>query len=119
MCTITVKFDGEYQGEPYVIDSYHYDDNIYIEDDSITKAREIKDPVKKILYMFLDSFSCGTKDELDESDYLVFYRICYDQIAELFGLTLEDVEKAISSLLSEGKVIVLAIDGYVNAYATV
>lgn len=116
MCTITVKFDGEYQGEPYVIDSYHYDYNIYIEEDSITKAREIKDPVQKLLYMFLDSCSCGTKDE---SDYLVFYRICYDQIAELFGLTLDDVEKAMSSLLSEGKVIVLAIDGYVNAYATV
>ena len=116
MCSITVKFDGEYEGEPYVIDSYHYDDNIDIEDDSITKARVIKDPVEKLIYMFLDSFSSGTTDE---SDYLVFYRICYDQIAELFGLTLEDVEKAMSSLLSEGKVIVLAIDGYVNAYATV
>lgn len=116
MRTLTVKFDGEYQGVPYVIDSFHYDDNIYIEEDSITKAREIKDPVQKLVYMFLDTFSYGTKDD---TDYLVFYRICYDQIAELFGLSLEDVEKAISSLLSEGKVIVLAIDGYVNAYATV
>ena len=118
MCTFTVKFDGEYQGVPYIIDSYHsdYDYNLYIEEDSIKNAREIKDPVKKLLYMFLDSCSCGT---IDNRGYLVFYRICYDQIAELFGFSLEDVEKAMSSLLSEGKVIVLAIDGYVNAYATV
>ena len=116
MSTLTLKFDGEYQGEPYVIDSFHYDDKIYIEDDSITKARDIKDPVQKIVFMFLDTFSSGTTDD---GDFLVFYRICYDQIADLFGLSLEDVEKAMSSLLSEGKVIVLAIDGYVNAYATV
>lgn len=116
MSTLRFKFDGEYQGEPYVIDSFHYDDNISIEEDSIIKARDIKDPVQKLVYMFLDSFSCGT---IDDTDCLVFYRICYDQIAELFGLSLEDVEKAMSSLLSEGKVIVLAIDGYVNAYATV
>lgn len=115
MSNFEVNFDGFYNGEPYVIDTYRDTMYIEIDKDNIRNAREIKDPIEKLVYMFLDSCSNSI---MDESGFLVFFKIGVEQIADCLGFSYSEVFEAMKSLGLEGKLKVIKVDEGVNAYAT-